>query len=196
MVLALPIAVAIVSAYVWGGRLGRLATARFRWVELFYVAIGIQIVAFPASFLPWETSDGLGRVLWLTSYAVLCVAALLNVRVTGVPVVAVGMLSNMAAVLANGGHMPALPGALRAAGEASGIHFNSAEMASPHVSWLADRWAAPDWLPWANVFSVGDVVIAVGVIVIVFAASGARVTSPLPGRSATGGIVPRAARRG
>ena len=55
--------------------------------------------------------------LWLVSYAVLCAAACLNRRITGVPVIALGMVSNIVAVVANGGHMPALPQALRAAGQ-------------------------------------------------------------------------------
>ena len=45
-------------------------------------------------------------------------------------------------------------------------------MSDPSLPWLVDRWAAPDWLPLANVYSVGDVVIAVGAFVIVLAAMG------------------------
>jgi hypothetical protein len=40
------------------------------------------------------------------------------------------------------------------------------------VSWLVDRWAVPSWIPWGNVFSVGDVLIAVGGLVFVLAATG------------------------
>jgi hypothetical protein len=183
-VLALPILVGGVLALACGGRLSALAALNLRRPALFYLAIGIQVIAFPATFLPWNMTDGVARALWLGSYAVLCLAALLNVRVTGVPVVAAGMISNIAAVVANGGHMPALPQALRAAGEAPGTHFNSAEMAAPRLGWLVDRWAAPGWLPWANVFSIGDVVIAAGVVAIVFAASGARVALPVARRAA------------
>jgi hypothetical protein len=73
----------------------------------------------------------------------------------------------------NGGHMPALPAALRAAG----LHFqrsrNSTALSAPHLSWLVDRWAAPGWVPWANVFSAGDVAIAVGGVAFALAATGA-----------------------
>jgi hypothetical protein len=69
--------------------------------------------------------------------------------------------------------MPALPSALRAAG----LHFqqsrNSTALSAPHLSWLVDRWAAPGWVPWANVFSAGDVAIAVGGVVFALAATGA-----------------------
>jgi hypothetical protein len=82
--------------------------------------------------------------------------------------------------------MPALPSALRAAG----LHFeqsrNSTAASAPNLSWLVDRWAAPDWVPWANVFSVGDVLIAVGGFVFALVATGAlragsgRFGSPAP----------------
>jgi hypothetical protein len=90
----------------------------------------------------------------------------------GIPLIAAGLVSNLAAILANGGHMPALPSALRGAG----LHFtknrNSAELASPHLSWLVDRWAAPSWIPWANVFSVGDILIATGGLLFALGVTG------------------------
>ena len=44
--------------------------------------------------------------------------------------------------------------------------------AAPHLGWLVDRWAAPPWVPYANVFSVGDILIAVGGFVFALAATG------------------------
>jgi hypothetical protein len=83
----------------------------------------------------------------------------------------VGMASNVFAILANGGHMPALPRALRAAGVPfDGVVNNSVAAAHPHLAWLVDRWAAPGWVPGANVYSIGDVLLMVGGIVIVAAA--------------------------
>ena len=74
------------------------------------------------------------------------------------------MLCNLVAILANGGHMPALPSALADAGLTyDGVRNNSVRDASPSLPWLVDRWAAPGWVPWGTVFSVGDVLIAVGV---------------------------------
>jgi hypothetical protein len=69
--------------------------------------------------------------------------------------------------------MPVLPEAMHAAGYAYDVHFNSAATASPHLAWLVDRWAAPHWLPGANVFSVGDVLIALGGILFPLGATGA-----------------------
>lgn len=150
-----------------GGRLGALAELRLRGLWLFYAAIALQIGAFPWTALPWDTSDDVARWLWLASYAVLACAAVVNRRLKGVPVIAAGMFLNLAAIVANGGHMPALPEAARAAGMGAGVHQNSITTPDAKLAWLVDRWAAPDWLPFANVYSVGDVVLAVGGLMLI-----------------------------
>ncbi len=100
----------------------------------------------------------------------LVAAAFVNRGITGVPVIAAGMASNVIAVLANRGHMPALPQALRAAKKHYSVQFNSVARAHPHLPWLVDRWAGPRWIHVGNVYSVGDVVIALGVVLFVVAA--------------------------
>lgn len=173
MALAFPLLIGLAVAPLLGGRWSRLADLKIRWIGLFYAAIALQIVAFPVSTLPWRTPDRAAVVLWLTSYALFAVAAARNARIAGVPLIALGMASNVAAIVSNGGHMPALPSALRAAG----LHFeqsrNSAMLAAPHLHWLVDRWAAPAWVPWANVYSVGDVLIALGGFILALGATGA-----------------------
>jgi hypothetical protein len=181
--LAFPVVVAVGLGLALGGRFDGLARIQLRAPWLFFVAIGLQLVAFPLPGFPWTTADTAATVLWLSSYALLVVGAALNAHITGVPIVAAGMLLNLVAILANGGTMPVRPGAMHAAGDDYATNANSTAVADPSLSWLVDRWAAPDWIPFANVFSVGDVVIAVGAAVIVLAAMGAR----LPRSSASSG---------
>jgi hypothetical protein len=165
------LAVAIAVSLALGGKLGNLAGIRLRGIGLFYLAIGIQIVAFPPAFLPWTTPDAVARWLWLGSYACLFCGASLNLRLRGVWLVALGMLSNVVAVVANGGVMPSLPTAAQAAGIVEPATYNSVTTDDPRLAWLVDRWAAPDWIPLANVFSVGDVLLALGAFVLVLAAT-------------------------
>jgi hypothetical protein len=73
--------------------------------------------------------------------------------------------------------MPATPEAMEGAGLNFAVKHNSVASADPSLPWLVDRFAAPDWVPLTNVFSVGDLVIALGSAVLVLAATGAR----LPG---------------
>ena len=110
------------------------------------------------------------RVLWLVSYALLLAMLLRNRRLFGMPLVVAGLLSNLVAILANGGLMPVRASALAAAHRSYSVHNNSIEVVRPHLAALVDRWAAPTWIPLGNVYSVGDVLIAIGVFLAIVAA--------------------------
>jgi hypothetical protein len=179
MALSLSVLVGLACGLACGGRIGQLASLRLRAIWLIAVAFALQVVAFPFSFLPWSTSDALAKGLWLASYCLLLLAGIVNWRLRGVPLIATGMLANVVAILANGGHMPVLPGAMHRAGNDYSLSQNSIALAHPHLPWLVDRWAIPDWLPLANAFSVGDIVIAIGAATLVFAATGARLPRPV-----------------
>src|SRR4029079_18725334 len=85
-------------------------------------------------------------------------------------VVAIGAASNLAAIVANGGYMPASTGALAALGTTINAGYsNSAVVPSPALGALTDVFAMPRWLPFANVFSLGDVLISLGVTLAVLA---------------------------
>ena len=149
MVLARPLLAGLVLAPLLGGRWSRLADLRLRMPVVFYLAIALQLVAFPFSTLPWRTPDRIAIGLWLASYGLLAIGAACNIRLPGVPLVAVGMASNLAAILANGGHAlpycrPSVPP----------THFkqsrNSTSLSLPSVM-ASRRWATLDWVP-LNVF--------------------------------------------
>jgi hypothetical protein len=173
MALVLPLLLGLAVSPLLGGRWSALAGLRLRAVPLFYGAIALQLLAFPTAHLPWRTPDRLAVVLWLASYVLFAVGLLWNARLAGVQLVGLGLVSNVAAIVANGGHMPALPSALRGAGLHFEVSRNSVAAVHPHLAWLVDRWAAPDWVPWANVYSVGDVAIALGGLIFALATTGA-----------------------
>jgi hypothetical protein len=159
-----------------GGRPGRLADLHLRALWLFYAAIGLQLIAYPPVNLHYAVPENVATVLQVLSYAALIGITVVNVRVPGMLLAGVGMLSNLAAILVNGGHMPALPSAMRGAGLTyTGVHNNSVADAAPTLPWLVDRFVAPHWLPSANVYSVGDVLIVLGVVVLVACGMGARI---------------------
>lgn len=170
MVFLVVVAAAAALGLGLGGRLAAVADLKVHGLWLFYAAIALQIVAFPAAFLPWTTGGEAARWIWLASYACVLCAAALNLHIRGVALTSSGILLNLAAIVANGGRMPALPTAVHAAGMSPGVHHNSVATAEPRLAWLVDRWSAPDWVPLANVFSVGDVVLALGAVVLVLAA--------------------------
>lgn len=155
------------------GRFSNLATFRFRWG---WLAVGGLIVQL-ALFTP--TGEGLagdaGPVLYLASTLVVFVAVLRNVRMPGMLVVLLGAASNLLAIAANGGYMPADATAMELAGLPPGDHANSVVLADPALLPLTDIFAIPSGLPMANVFSVGDVLIFVGIVWAIAAAMRRRV---------------------
>ena len=91
--------------------------------------------------------------------------------------VAIGAASNLLAIVANGGYMPASAAAVAAIGRGEIVDYsNSAIVASPALAPLTDIFALPTWLPFTNVFSIGDLLIGAGIaVVIVVAMRSARV---------------------
>ncbi len=174
MILVVPVFLALALGLVLGGRLERLAAFRPKLGWLVPAAFALQVAAFPFKWLPWTTQETLATALWLVSFGLLVVFAWSNRKLAGVPVVAAGLLSNIVAVGVNGGSMPTLPSALAALDPTYVVANNSSFDASPNLAWLVDRWAVPDWSPVGNVFSIGDIVIAVGIMVVVLAGMGAR----------------------
>jgi hypothetical protein len=145
-----------------GGRASGLGRVRFRWAPLVFVGFLTQIVLF--SPLVTERVGWLGAPIYVASTALVLLVLLRNLFVPGLPIVALGALSNFLAIVANGGYMPASVGALAELGKspASG-YSNSSVVADPALAPLTDVFALPARLPVANVFSIGDVLIGVGV---------------------------------
>ncbi|MEO7229482.1 MAG: DUF5317 family protein [Candidatus Limnocylindrales bacterium] len=167
MLLAIP--VGLILGAVLRGSLEGFLRLGFRWAPLAVGGLLVQIALFT------ETGDrltgDLGPPIYVFSTLAVFVAVLRNWRLTGMPVVAVGALSNLVAISANGGFMPADPGALALAGFGGpGDHTNSIVLADPAVRFLTDIYALPAAVPMANVFSVGDVLIGVGIVIVIVAA--------------------------
>jgi hypothetical protein len=149
-----------------GGRLSALAETPIRGKGLAFAAIGLQVIAFPSGLFPWSTPTNVASAIWLASYGLLVVMLMTNLRLAGTPLIALGLLSNVAAIVANGGLMPVRGSALEAAGTDYQVHNNSIQLTEPHLAPLVDRWAAPEWIPLANVYSAGDVLIGLGLVVV------------------------------
>jgi hypothetical protein len=149
----------LMHALLPGSDLRRLGQFRLRHTWLVWLALADQIVVI--SVLPdlGAVSEG----LHLASYGLAALFAILNNRSAWI--VAIGGACNLLAITANGGIMPATAGALKASGwRATPGHFaNSASLPNPRLSPLGDVFSTPPWFPVHSVFSIGDVVIVLGV---------------------------------
>ena len=158
----------VIGALAGGGPLA-LGEIRFRWAPLVVGGFLAQIVLF-SDAVASRVGD-LGPWLYVGTTVLVGVAVVRNLRLPGMPLIVIGAASNMAAILANGGYMPATAEALAAVGKsAPTIYSNSAVIAEPALAPLIDRFALPTWLPLANVFSIGDVILGAGVVVLIVVA--------------------------
>jgi hypothetical protein len=167
MLLAIP--VGIVIGLLARGRMAGLATLRLRWAWPAVAGLLVQVVLF--SERGNQLAGGAAPAIYVGSTLAVFVAVAVNLRVTGMPLVALGSLSNLLAISSNGGFMPASAEALAAAGlDGPGEHTNSIVLENPAFGPLTDIFAIPASLPLANVFSVGDVLLGIGIVVVIVAA--------------------------
>ena len=168
------------------GSPARLSQLRFRWGVVVMLAMAAQLLLFST-----PAGDSLGRaaplVYMATNVVVLAVVAR-NLPIPGLPLVLVGGAANLLAMVANGGYMPVTRAALEAMGRAPATGYsNSALLDHVQLAPLTDMFAMPLWLPVANVFSLGDVLIGAGVAIAIVAGMhgrGPRIdVAPIVGRA-------------
>lgn len=171
MLWAIPIG--LILGFVARGSIDGLLALGFRWGPVAIAGLLVQVVLFTA--FGDSLAGNLGPAIYIASTVAVLVAVVRNWRMTGMPIVAAGSLSNLLAITANGGFMPASQEALDIAGFAGpGDHTNSVVLADPAFRPLTDIFALPAGVPLANVFSVGDVLIGLGILVVIVAGMRAR----------------------
>ncbi len=172
--------VGLIAGRLLGGSLEGLGRLRIAWWPLALAGLAVQVVLF--SSLGDGLFGDLGPAVYVGSTLAVLAVVLRNVRVPGFAFVALGAISNLTAIVANGGYMPADPGALASLGRDVGRGYsNSVVTADAALRPLTDIFAMPAWLPFANVFSIGDVLIGIGIAVAIAAAmraDGARAETP------------------
>ena len=175
MILLAVLLLALVLVPLTGGRLSRLADIELKALWAVGIALGLQILII--SIIP-DRFEGTHVPIHFLSYAFAAVFVWANHRIPGMVVIAVGALSNLIAISANGGVMPATPQALRAAGleTTTGGFANSTAVANPKLQFLGDIFAIPDsWPIIDNVFSIGDILIAIGIVILILGVCGSKV---------------------
>ena len=161
MLMGLLACVLVATVPLFGGRLQALAHVRIQWSWLIGGALALQVLAI--SVVPtWPRGVLVGA--HLVSYLMAGCFVWLNRRVSGLPIVALGGALNAVTIAVNGGTLPASRSALATAGihPVAGDFNNSGVLAHPHLAWLGDVIPVPASMPMANVFSIGDLLILLG----------------------------------
>ena len=163
------IALCLATVPLAGGNLMRLGELELRMPGLALGGIALQVLILTVA--PGGLA-GLHELLHVGSYALLGAFGWVNRRVTGVPIVLAGGAFNLAPIVANGGVMPTDPDVAGTAAVAprAGEFLNSVPVSDARLGFLGDVIATPESLPLHNVYSFGDLVIVLGLLVLVHAA--------------------------
>ena len=152
---------------------------RIYWPKVSIQAGAVAVVALAlqagAIFVPLGADDVPKKLLFQTSYLLLIFFVAANWRRIGILIIGVGLLLNFAAIISNGGLMPVTPEAYARIGESQKVEglepgdaiTNQKEILksreTTHLYFLTDRIVRDN--PVVPIFSIGDIIAAVGLIV-------------------------------
>lgn len=171
--------VGVVAGLVRGGKLANISGVRFRHPWLVFVGLALQVGAQALSKpIPAIQRGGAGPVIVAVSYAFIVAFVAFNRRLPGTVFIGAGLLANVVVILANGA-MPVSLSALHHAGVTSLSGLQSGVKHHPmgpgtRLGFLGDVIPVPP----LGVVSVGDCVLGVGVMLLVY-----RLVSYAPKRS-------------
>ena len=180
MILLPAVFAGIVIAMLRGGSLQRLAALPFRlgWLALVCLVAQLIVIYWPADGL--EAQRPLHAVLLIGSSAALLLVVWANRHIMGMPVLGLGLLLNLVVMSANGGFMPVSREAVLSAGTrpSNGALVEGARLPKSkdvllpaedtRLWFLSDAIVAPP--PVGRVYSIGDLIVGAGVIVLLQAA--------------------------
>jgi hypothetical protein len=160
-----------------GRALGRIAAIPLRvaWLAILAVVLQLPLLRAPAG-PPQEL--GLQQVLFLGSHLLLLTFVWYNRRLAGVLIVGAGLICNLLVIGLNGGFMPITPETLTVINPETSVdtwpedmHYGYSKdviLARERTRlWaLSDVLAIPPPFPRPTAFSVGDLVIAAGIVVL------------------------------
>jgi hypothetical protein len=169
MLLLYAIAAGLIAGRLRGGRVRNLERLELAWWPLAIAGLLAQLILFARPVA--EVVGQAGPWLYVVSTGLVFVVMLCNLRVPGVAVIAVGATLNLAAILANGGYMPSSPQAWLALTGSPDLpvttYTNVALIgAGTALPFLGDVFVLPSFVPMAAPFSVGDICIAIGALIL------------------------------
>lgn len=158
-----------------GGKIQNIGKFMFRTSYLLVFSIIIQLGTSILISLGHETVIQYRLLLYIISYIMLFIVLFLNLGRKSVWVILIGAIANFAAIVLNGGSMPIDITILEKGGFANILasleigamknYINIKEAYSFTVH-LAKRFITPEWYPFKQVFSIGDILISIGLLLL------------------------------
>ncbi len=162
--------ISLIVALLRGGRISNLTRFHYRYLGILFIPILLQMVAFSPLGDTMVGDVPLAQYLYAISLAIAGFAIFLNRHLPGAIFIAIGLFSNSLVILLNGGFMPVSNAARQFAGlpPLSERWLNIVPINENTVfPWLSDVLAIPAVIPFANVYSIGDILVALGGVIFI-----------------------------
>jgi hypothetical protein len=160
-----------------------LKLEHLRWEWLVFAAVLPQVLVFQIPFTgSWMPETAIPWIQVLTMLGLLFFAAV-NVFAPGFWALGLGLLSNFSVIILNGGWMPisqetlnrlapSLPADYWIIGTRLGFSKDRIlAAADTNLIWLSDCFTLPQWFPYKVAFSLGDVFISIGAVLLLWSLS-------------------------
>jgi len=176
----------ILSMAVALGLIASLARHRSRTVEQIaaislcsaWLALLALVLQWPLLRAPsgWPQQVQVQQVLFVFSHLLLLIFVWRNRRLASMRLMGLGLLLNLVVIVANGGWMPITPETLMRINPGSaladwppGVHYGySKDLILMHqetiLGMLSDIIVLPPPFPWPTAFSLGDLIVAAGIV--------------------------------
>lgn len=171
MLLLYAVAIGLILGLASGGKFAALGATTVRFWPVALIGLVGQVVLFGT---PVAGMVGAwGPSLYVVSTTFVLMALVVNLRQPGFWLIIVGALANFTVIVANGGLMPGSPDAWAALNGIAAVpttDFSNSVLAGPGTvfPFLGDNFVLPRPLPFANVFSIGDLLIGAGGAMFIF----------------------------
>ncbi len=143
-------------------------------IWLAFIAFLPQLVIAYLPLTRYLLPDRVAAISLSASLVLFAGFAWLNRRLSGMPILLLGLMLNLVVMFANGGWMPIGPRTASLLINADvmeflslGSRFGQKDVLLPpwdtKLELLADRFLLPAWFPYRAAFSLGDVLIGIGV---------------------------------
>lgn len=165
------IVLSLLIGYLRGGRISQLAMIRFKGVILIFTALVLRYGANYMASKGYNPVLKYNLILQLVAYSILLIAIYLNLNLSGFRFIGLGTILNFLVIVANGGQMPVWSKVLTQ----NMIDYLMAGKSTTHalltgstkLSFLGDIIYIPPPYPLAQLVSVGDIFISIGVFLLI-----------------------------
>lgn len=160
-----------------------LTFAQVRWEWLVYLTVIPQIAVFQVPAIGKGIPEDLIPFIQIITMTGLLVFTVANLKTAGFSILSIGLLSNLTVISLNGGWMPVspktlirlrpeLPASTWEVGTRLALSKDRIMLsAQTTFGWLSDCLSLPHWVSYKFVFSIGDILIAIGAFVLLWSLS-------------------------